>query len=246
MTRFLHALVGLLGLLLPAAAHAAPASFTNYGDFYRSLGGALFQDSGTTLAMPCTESPRHCIWVTSMRQALRRYDQPLWTTPGDLTMVPPNGSPDVAFDGQALVVGARRWPLSRAVSLAPPEWRSDTAIDPENLTTVTAWQRGTSVCLDMHYSSSGTSVRYTVVLLLHRDRLYTLPRLFATCAAVQIAPHNGFSYPNNTYLGAEQETYPAGLQVDYVLSDGKTRIARYVLRFSEQSNPCSFAATRVE
>ena len=235
-------LAGLLGVCLSAAAHAAPAFFTDYGDFYRSLGGTLFPGAGTSLAMPCTESPRHCIWVTSMRQALRRYDQSLWTTPGGLAMTPANGGLDVAFDGQALVVGARRWPLSRAVRLAPPEWHSNTTIDPENLKAVTAWRRGTSVCLDMHFSSSGTGVRYTAVLLLHGERLYSLPPLFATCAAVREAPHHRFSYPDNTYLGPEQENNPTGLQVDYVLSDGKTRIARYVLRFADQGDPYTFEA----
>ncbi|MEN5100701.1 hypothetical protein [Stenotrophomonas sp. TWI809] len=241
-----RALAVLLSVCLPAAAQAEPVSFTNVGDFYRSLGGALFPESGTSLAMPCTESPRHCIWVTSMHQALRRYDPPLWTTPGDLPMTPPKGVLDVAFDGQTLMVGTRRWPLSRAVNLTSPQWRSETPIDPENLTAVTAWQRGTSVCLDMRYSSSGTAVRYTAVLLLHGERLYTLPPLFATCAAIREAPHDGFSYPSNTYLGAEQEHPRPGLQVDYVLSDGKTRIARYVLHFADQGNPYRFEATRGE
>ncbi|MEN5264469.1 hypothetical protein [Stenotrophomonas sp. TWI587] len=243
---FPRALAVLLSVCLPAAAHAAPVMFTDYSDFYRSLGGALFPESGTSLAMPCTESPRQCLWATSMHQALRRYDQPLWTTPGDLPMTPPKGGLDVAFDGQALMVGARRWPMSRAVSLASPQWpsASETTIDPESLAAVTAWQRGTSVCLDMHYSSSGTAVRYTAVLLLHGERLYTLPPLFASCAGVREAPHGGFSYPSATYLGAEQENHPTGLQVDYVLSDGKTRVARYLLRFADQGDPYRFEATR--
>jgi hypothetical protein len=244
MSHLPRALAVLLSLCLPAATHAEPVFFTSYGDFYRSLGSGLFPDRGTSLAMPCTESPRHCIWVTSMHQALRRYDQPLWTMPGDLPMTPPNGGHDVAFDGQALMVGTRRWPLSGAVGLPSSESRSDTMIDPENLTAVTAWQRGTSVCLDLRYSSSATAVRYTTVLLLHGDQLYTLPPLFATCAAVREAPHGGFSYPRNIYLGAEQERHPTGLQVDYVLSDGKTRVARYVLRFADPADPYRFKATR--
>lgn len=238
-----RALAVLLSVCLPAATHAEPALFSSYGDFYRSLGSGLFPDPGTSLAMPCTESPRHCIWVTSMQQALRRYDQPLWTTPGDLPMALPKGGLDVAFDGQALMVGTRRWPLRGAVGLPSSESRSVTMIDPENLTDVTAWQRGTSVCLDLRYSSSGTAVRYTTVLLLHGERLYTLPPLFATCAAVREAPHGGFSYPHNTYLGAEQERHTTGLQVDYALSDGRTRVARYVLRFADPGNPYRFKAT---
>lgn len=68
-----RALAVLLSVCLPAAAQAGPVFFTSYGDFYRSLGGALFPESGTSLAMPCTESPRHCLWATSMHQALPLY-----------------------------------------------------------------------------------------------------------------------------------------------------------------------------
>jgi hypothetical protein len=41
------------------------------------------------------------------------------------------------------------------------------------------------------------------------------------------------------------ETDPSGLQVDYLLSDGKTRVARYLLRFPDQSDPFTFDASRV-
>jgi len=84
------------------------------------------------------------------------------------------------------------------------------------------------------------------VLLLQGSRLYTLPPLFATCAAVREAPHDGFSHPSNTYLGADHEHRRTGLQVDAVLSDGKTRISRYLLRFADQGNPYRFEATRSE
>jgi len=237
------ALAGVLSLSLSAAAHAAPVSFTDYAEFYRSLGGNLFLDAGIPLALPCTESPRHCIWVTSMRQALRRYDQPLWTTPGDLGMSPPKGTPDVAFDGEAVMVGARRWSLGSAVNLGPERRASGAHIHPESVADVTAWQRGSSVCLDVRHAGSGASVRYTTVLLLHSDRLYLLPPLFGTCAAVREAPRGGFSYPSTTYLGAEQEHHPTGLQVDYLLSDGSTRIARYLLRFPDPGYPYSFEAS---
>lgn len=238
-----HPRAVLLSALLSGAATAAPAPFTDYGDFYRSLGGTLFQGPGTALAMPCAEAPRHCIWVTSMRQALRRHDAPLWTTPGDLPMAPPNGTPDIAFDGQALIVGTQRWPLSQINRLAPPLWQRDTFIDPENVATITAWQHGTSVCLDIRYASSGYADRYTGVLLLHEKRLYVLPPLFGTCAGVRKAARNGFSYPSNRYIGAEQENNPDGLQVEYLLSDGTTRIARYRLHFPEKGNPFVFDAS---
>ena len=100
MKRILPAGIALLSLLLSTTTQAAPASFTNYGDFYRSLGGSLFQGPGTDMAMPCTESPRNCVWVTSMGQALRRFDQTLWSGPGDLAMTAPAGVPEVAFDGE--------------------------------------------------------------------------------------------------------------------------------------------------
>jgi hypothetical protein len=243
MNTFHTALAGVLSLSLSAAAPAAPVPFTDYADFYRSLGGNLFPGAGTPLALPCAESPRHCIWVTSMRQALRRYDQPLWTTPGDLTMSPPKGTPDVAFDGQAVMVGARRWPLGSAVSPGPERRASASHIHPESVSDVIAWQRGSSVCLDVRHAGSGTSDRYTTVLLLHSGRLYILPPLFGTCAAVRQAPRGGFSYPSNTYLGQEQENHSTGLQVDYLLSDGSTRIARYLLHFSDPGYPFSFEAS---
>ncbi|UQS91902.1 hypothetical protein M5C90_11985 [Pseudomonas chlororaphis subsp. piscium] len=244
MSPIKHSLLVLLSVCLPVMANAAPVQFTNYGDFYRSLGGNLFQGPGTALAMPCAEAPRNCIWVTSMGQAIRRYDQTQWTTPDGLAMKPQKGIPDVAFDGQALIVGKQRWPLSGVTNLAPPEWNGGAPIDPENLEDVTVWQHGTSVCLDMRYVSSGKGDRYTEVLLLHRQRLYTLPPLFGTCAAIHEAPQNQFSYPNNTYQGPEQENNPSGLQVDYLLSDGKTRVARYLLRFPNQGDPFLFEAVR--
>lgn len=82
------------------------------------------------------------------------------------------------------------------------------------------------------------------MLLLHGERLYPLPPLFASCAGVRESPHGGFSYPSTTYLGAEQENRPTGLQLDYVLSDGKTRVARYLLRFADQADPYRFEVTR--
>jgi len=234
----------LLGLCLPVAAHAAPVQFTDYRDFYQSLGGNLFVGAGAELAMPCAESPRHCLWVTSMSQAVRRYDQPQWSTPDGLPMTPPKGVPDVAFDGEALIVGKQRWPLRDVTSLAPPEWKAGSPIDPENLQDVRVWRHGTSLCLDIRYTSSGKGDRYTEVLLLHREHLYTLPPLFSSCTAIREAPQNQFSYPSNTYLGAEQENNPTGLQVDYLLPDGKTRVARYLLRFPNQGDPFLFEAVR--
>lgn len=234
------AVVALLSVLLSGTTRATPVQFTDYGDFYRSLGGNLFQGPGTELGMPCTESPRHCLWATSMIRALQRHDDAQWTVPGDLAETPTDGIPDVVFDGQTLSVGARRWPLSGAVDLAPPGWRTGPSIRTENLEEVTAWQHGTSVCLDMRYVSSGKGDRYTTVLLLHGEHLYLLPRLFATCAALRDAPHHRFSYPSNTYLGPGLEDSPSGLQVDYLLPDGKTRIARYLLRFPDPDIPFVF------
>jgi hypothetical protein len=234
------AVVALLTVLLSGTIRAAPVPFTNYADFYRSLGGNLFQGPGIALGMPCTDSPRHCLWTTSMMRALQRHQDALWTVPGSLAETPAAGSPDVVFDGKAVSVGARRWPLSGAVDLAPREWRTGTSIRPENLEDVTAWQHGTSVCLDMRYVSSGKGDRYTTVLLLHAERLYILPPLFGTCAAVREAPQHRFSYPSNAYLGPGLEDSPLGLQVDYLLPDGRTRIARYLLRFPDPDNPFAF------
>lgn len=234
----------VLSFCLPLLASAAPHQFGDYRDFYQSLGNNVFEGPGTALVMPCAESPRHCIWVTSMRQAVRRYDQAQWTTPEGLTMDPAKGAPDVAFDGQSLIVGKQHWPLSSVITLAPPEWSTGKTIDPENLEDVTVWRRGTSVCLDMHYASSGKGDRYTEVLLLHGRSLYTLPPLFGSCAAIRQAPQNQFSYPKNTYLGAEKENNPNGLQVDYLMPDGQTRVARYLLRFVNQGDPFLFEAVR--
>ncbi|MEN5394791.1 hypothetical protein [Stenotrophomonas sp.] len=240
-----HCFAALLAVLLSAGTQAAPAHFTSYNDFYRSLGDPLFEGKGTALDKPCTDAPRACLWTTSMTQALRRYEATDWIVPGTLQMNPADGAPDIAFDGQTLMVGARRWPLRSAVALAPPDWPSRTPIDPENLANVTAWQQGTSVCLDMHYVSSGKGGRYTLVMLLHGEHLYTLPPLFGSCVAIQKAAGDGFSYPSTTYLGPGMETNPSGLQVDYLLSDGTTRVARYLLRFPDQSDPFTFEASRV-
>lgn len=234
------ALVGLLSVLPSGTTGAGPVQFTGYDDFYRSLGGNLFLGPGTELGMPCTESPRHCLWATSTIQAMRRHADAQWTVPGSLALEPTDGLPDVVFDGQTMSVGARRWPLRSAVDLAPPAWRTGASIRPENLADVTAWQHGTSVCLDMRYVSSGKGDRYTKVLLLHGERLYILPPLFGTCAAIRTAPHHRFSYPSNTYLGSGMEDSPRGLQVDYLLPDGRTRIARYLLRFPDPDNPFAF------
>jgi len=234
------AAVALLTGLLSGTTHAAPAQFTDYGDFYRSLGGNLFQGPGTALGMPCTESPRHCLWSASMMRALQRHEDALWTVPGSLAETPADGIPDVVFDGKALSVGARGWPLSGAVDLAPREWRTGSSIRPENLEDVTAWHHGTSVCLDMRYVSSGKGDRYTTVLLLHGERLYILPPLFGTCAAIREASQHRFSYPSNTYVEPELDDSPRGLQVDYLLPDGRTRIARYLLRFPDRDNPFAF------
>lgn len=46
MNTFHIALAGVLSLSLSVPAHAAPVPFTAYADFYRSLGGNLFPDSG--------------------------------------------------------------------------------------------------------------------------------------------------------------------------------------------------------
>jgi len=94
-----------------------------------------------------------------------------------------------------------------------------------------------------HTSLAGVLSLSPTVPLLHSDRLYVLPPLFGICAAVREAPRGGFSYPSNTYLGAEQENHPTGLQVDYPLSAGSTRIARCLLRFPDPGDPYSFEAS---
>lgn len=239
-----RSLAVVLGACLPLLAQAAPVQFTDYRAFYQSLGGNLFAGPGTELAMPCSESPRHCLWVNAMRPAFERYDQSLWTVPDGLTLKPVKGTPDIAFDGEALAIGKQRWPLHDVTNLASSAWRVGDSIDPENLAQVRAWRQGTSACLEMQYVSSGRGDRYTQVLLLHRQRLYALPQLFASCAAIREAPQNQFSYPDNSYLGPELENNPSGLQMDYLLPDGKTRVARYLLRFPKQEDPFVFEPER--
>lgn len=234
----------LLGASLSVGADAVPVTFTDYRAFYRSLGDNLFAGTGAELAMPCSESPRHCLWVNAMRPAFKRYDQSLWTAPEGLPLDPVKGTPEIFFDGDALAIGKQRWPLRDVINLAPPPWSVGDSIDPENLALVRAWREGTSACLEMQYVSSGRGNRYAQVLLVHGQHLYALPRLFASCTAIRKAPQNQFSYPNNSYLGPEQENNPVGLQMDYLLSDGKTPIARYLLHFTNQGVPFVFEPER--
>ncbi len=248
----------------PAAS--APRHFTSYQAFYESLGGNplggnplggvplggnLFAGDGTALAQACTDTPRRCLWVNAMSVAVRRFEATGWIAPGELEMDPPKGTPGIGFDGTSLSIGERRWRLGQGTDLAagsadapaagtqgkagaPP--RGIAAVDPENLAQVTVWQRAGWACVELHFNTSGRGGRYPQVLVAQGARLYALPRLFSACAAVRQAPGQRFSYPVNRYLGTGGEAEPGGLQVDYLLSDGKTRVARYTLRYPQPEN----------
>ncbi|MGY2441901.1 hypothetical protein [Pseudomonas sp. SDO52101_S400] len=232
----------ILGAGLPLLAQAAPAQFTDYRAFYQSLGDNLFRGPGSELAMPCSESPRHCLWVNAMRPAFERFEDAQWSAPDGLNLEPPKSAPEIVFDGEALTIGKQRWPLRDAISYASPQWPVGDPIDPENLATVTSWRQGGSTCLEMQYVSSGYGDRYTLVLLVHGQHLYALPPLFASCSAIRKAPHNQFSYPENSYLGAEKENNPTGLKVDYLVPDAKKPVAQYLLHFPNQGDPFVFDA----
>lgn len=225
----------LFGLALPVLAQ-----FNDYRSFYLSLGGNLFEGAGQDLAMPCAESPRRCLWVNALRPAVERYEQTDWSAPDGLPLVPAKGEPEIAFDGEMLAIGQRRWALRDAIDRAPATWRGREPIDPENLERVTYWKNGLSVCLELHYVSSGKGDRYIGVMLIHHRNLYVLPPLFASCSAIREAPHNRFRYPSNRYTGEEQENHPEGLQMDYLLPDGKPAGERYRLRFPDPDNPFVF------
>lgn len=240
----------------PVAAAAAPgAPFTGYPAFYESLGGNLFPGDGVPLAQACTDTPRRCLWVNAMTVAVRRYSAPQWIAPGELDMDPPKGTPGIGFDGQSLSIGERRWRLAQGTDLAatgPGRAASATesgkgaaakasrpaiaAIDPENLAQVAVWRRAGWACVELHFNASGRGGRYPQVLVAQGSRLFALPRLFSACAAVREAPGQGFSYPVNTYLGAGGEAEPDGLQVDYLLPDGQTRVGQYRLRYLQPDN----------
>ncbi|MBO3274701.1 hypothetical protein [Pseudomonas schmalbachii] len=221
-------------------AQPAQAQFSDYRTFYRSLGDNLFDGSGQELAMPCTASPRKCIWVNAMRAAVVGQEQEEWVVPDGLSMAPEKNDPDMAFDGEALVVDKRRWSLRDAIDRAPETWRGRDPIDPESLERVTYWQNGSSICLELQYVSSGKGDRYTGVLLLHHRSLYVLPPLFASCSAVRKTPRNQFIYPRNRYTGPAQENHPEGLEVDYVRFDGKSTGERYRLSFPDPDDPFVF------
>jgi hypothetical protein len=233
-----------LGAGLPFLAQAAPVQFTDYRAFYQSLGDNLFEGPGTELAMPCSESPRHCLWVNAMRPAFERFEDAQWSAPDGLNLEPSKGTPEIVFDGEALTIGKQRWPLRDAVNFASPQWPVGDPIDPENLATATAWRQGTSTCLEMQYVSSGYGDRYTQVLLVHGQHLYALPPLFASCSAIRKVPGNQFSYPENAYLGAELENNPTGLKVVYRVPDAKKPVAQYLLHFPNQGDPFVFEAQR--
>jgi hypothetical protein len=52
MNTFHSALAGVLSLSLSAATHAAPVPFTDYAEFYRSLGRNLFRMPGRRWRCP--------------------------------------------------------------------------------------------------------------------------------------------------------------------------------------------------
>lgn len=241
--------------LAQAETPPAPLRFTDYQAFYESLGGNLFPGYGVTLARACTDTPRRCLWVNAMSVAVRRYEAPDWIAPGELEMDSPTGAPGIGFDGQSLSIGERRWRLAQGRDLAVEEGtasgagsgntasspsRGIAAVDPENLAQVAVWRRAGWACVELHFNSSGRGGRYPLVLVAQGAQLYALPRLFSACAAVRQAAGQRFSYPVNAYLGAGGEAEPAGLLVDYLLSDGKTRVARYQLRYPQLENPFVF------
>jgi hypothetical protein len=244
MSKLTRCLSLFIGASLSFLAKAAPVQFTDYRAFYESLGSNLFTGPGIELTMPCSESPRHCLWVNAMRPAFERYDQAQWSAPEELALNPPKGIPEIVFDGDALTIGKQRWLLRDASNFAPPAWRTNDPVAPENLASATVWRQGTSTCVEMQYVSSGRGVRYTHVLLVHEQHLYALPPLFASCAGIRRAPQNQFSYPDNAYLGPELENNPLGLKMDYRLSDGKTPVAQYLLHFPDPGNPYVFEAQR--
>lgn len=246
--------VGAAAASTPAMS-AAATPFTGYQAFYESLGGNLFPGDGVPLAQACTDAPRRCLWVNAMTVAVRRYSATQWIAPGELDMDPPKGTPGIGFDGKSLSIGERRWRLAQGTDLAatdPGSTASATesgkgaaakasrpaiaAIDPENLAQVAVWRRPGWACVELHFNASGRGGRYPQVLVAQGGRLYALPRLFSACAAVREAPGQGFSYPANTYLGAGGEAEPDGLQVDYLLPDGQTRVGQYRLRYLQPDN----------
>ena len=233
----------LFGASLPLLVQAAPVRFTDYRAFYQSLGDNLFTGPGTELAMPCSESPRHCLWVNAMRPAFERFDQ-LWSAPDGLDLDPPKGTPEMIFDGEALTIGKQRWPLRDAINFASSQWSVGDPIRPENLATATVWRQGTATCVEMQYVSSGHGDRYTQVLLVQGQHLYGLPPLFASCSAIRKTPRHPFSYPENAYLGAEQENNPTGLTVDYRVPGEKKPVAQYLLHFPNQGDPFVFEVQR--
>ncbi|MBB1627339.1 hypothetical protein A9974_19085 [Achromobacter sp. UMC71] len=237
------------GMAKPAGS--APHRFTGYRPFYESLGGNLFAGDGTALAQACTDTPRRCLWVNAMSVAVRRFEATGWIAPGELEMDPPKGTPGIGFDGTSLSIGERRWRLGQGTDLAAgsavtpaaatqgkadAQPRGIAAVDPENLAQVTVWRRAGWACVELHFNTSGRGGRYPQVLVAQGARLYALPRLFSACAAVRDAQGQRFSYPANMYLGTGGEAEPSGLQVDYLLSDGKTREARYTLRYPQPEN----------
>lgn len=239
-----RALLALFGAALCIEAQAHAPLYTGYPAFYRSLGGNLFTGPGAELSLPCTESPRQCVWVNAMRPALARFNAELWTVPGDLPSEPKPGTPDISFDGKDLVAGKQRWKLRNAINLAPPAWGGTDPIDPENLQGITVWRNGASMCLELTHNSSGRGTRYTGVLVAHGGKLYALPPLFASCSAILQAPGKSFSFPRNSYLDDCTDNNAKGLQVDYLLPDGKTRVARYLLQYPHPEDPYVFSATR--
>lgn len=226
---------------LPFAAQAEPARFDGYEAFYRSLGGNLFEGAGSELSLACTEA-QQCLWVNAMAAAVKRYESEQWSAPGDLEGEPPAGMPEIAFDGQQLVIGTRHWALGDATDLAPAEQQGTAPIDPQGLYGITAWRNGESFCLELPAKGSGRADRYTQVLLVHGQVLYNLPPLFASCAAIRQAPAGGFLYPRNAYLEETADSEPTGLQVEYLQPGSEAPVERHRLQFPDPQNPFVFEA----
>lgn len=230
------ALGALLGL---AAGPLLAAPYEGYDEFYAGLGRNLFPGEGLELQQACTDEPRHCLWTNALGVAAERYPDALWSAPGELGSEAPAGWPALVFDGSSLAVAGRTLSLADAVNLAPADWGGTSPQDPESLASVTAWQQGTDLCLELHYNGSGRMARYSGVLVVRGGSLHVLPPLFAACGAVREGGNGVFFYPDTRYLKGPGDL-PPGVQMDYRRSDGAASAETYRLRFSEPDNPYRF------
>lgn len=224
-------------LSINLTAHADNKEFSDYREFYRALGSNIFPDKALPLSMPCTESPRHCIWANSMQAAMERYDQDLWTVPDNLPTKPSAGNTNISFEGTSIRVGNQSWRLHDAIRLSPDSEHIVSTMDPEALKSISYWHSKNSTCLELQYSSSGRDDRHTGVLLIYKRNLYILPSLFASCMSIR-QDGKVFSYPSNSYIGPAES--PTGLRVDYLRLNEKIAFKHFKLNFADPENPFKF------